>query len=552
MEALKKERKCIGIDLGTTNTTVAITRLDAFDRIERDDVTILQRADGKGGSEKILPSIIYYTEGKNVCVGYEARENKEKDRQKNNWERHYIENSKLEIGKGRKWIIDNKTFTPVDVATSILERVVKTKEIRTIIDDSDVFITVPANFDQDQTTYTELAAKKAGFKNVELYPEPKAAILSYIDDEKNKRPEDKLLNLDEKKRILVVDIGGGTCDICLQDVYNSNDSFMFEPIGTPNREDIGGIDFDQRIASYIYERYGDQFKLTEENYPEILDISQEVKEKMSKEITYYIQKELLEDEIDVYRSENWKNEFQNFPDYEFPLDINGIVGDMFFSIEEFTSIIEPLIIKNTLTAKNKHEREANKNIETLINRSLEESKVSIGEIDHILLTGGMAKCFILKAILYNLFKIDMLIPKDPLFAVSRGAALINKYPLIHKNANSNMPRSIMMEMKDGSLYTLISAGESYPVSNRIVEGEIFKTSSRTGVSIALYEGQNEYDNQLKKIKTVYKLEFEQPEKLGREFVIRYSIDKTKRIIFEVEFLDNGKVYEVHAYVKEEN
>lgn len=549
MGDLKNERKCIGIDLGTTNTTVATTRLDAFDRIVLEDITILQRADGSGGSKHVLPSIIYYKEGKNVSVGYEARANKKKDYQDSSTEPHYVENSKRFIGTPIKWKIDDKVFTPVDVAASLLEKIVKTKDIRNIIDDSDVYITVPANFNDDQRNYTLLAANRAGIKNAELYDEPKAAILSYIHEETDKRPEDKLLNIDEKKRILVIDIGGGTCDICLQDVWNEDGSFMFNPIGTPNRENIGGIDFDQRIATYLYDKYQTQFNLTENNFSQLLDISQEAKEKLSSEIVFYIEDELGEDESEVYQNSEWKNELQNVEDWIFPLNINGIRGDISLSVEEFTNVIEPLIVKNSFVSRNKEERDANKNIETLVNRTLEESDVSVDSIDYIFLTGGMAKCFTLKATLYSLFKICILAPEEPFYAVSRGAALINKYPLIEEKANDRMSHSVMLELKDGSLYTLISAGESVPVSNRVVEGKIFETSSRTGVSIALYEGKNEYDCQLRKINTVYMLEFDKPVETGREFVIRYNIDKTKRIDFEIEFLDNGDIHKVQACVK---
>ena len=181
----------------------------------------------------------------------------------------------------------------------MLEKIVKTKDIRNIIDDSDVYITVPANFNDDQRNYTLLAANRAGIKNAELYDEPKAAILSYIHEETDKRPED---------------IGGGTCDICLQDVWNEDGSFMFNPIGTPNRENIGGIDFDQRIATYLYDKYQTQFNLTENNFSQLLDISQEAKEKLSSEIVFYIEDELGEDESEVYQNSEWKNELQELDD----------------------------------------------------------------------------------------------------------------------------------------------------------------------------------------------------------------------------------------------
>ena len=78
--------------------------------------------------------------------------------------------------------------------------------------------------------------------------------------------------------------------------------------------------------------------------------------------------------------------------------------------------------------------------------------------------------------------------------------------------------------------------------------EVFTTTSRTGVIIRLFEGKDEFDNQLRKLNSVYKLTYD-PQEVGREFRIEYTIDKTKRIKFTLHFEDNGATHEIEAQVK---
>ena len=78
--------------------------------------------------------------------------------------------------------------------------------------------------------------------------------------------------------------------------------------------------------------------------------------------------------------------------------------------------------------------------------------------------------------------------------------------------------------------------------------EVFTTTSRIGVIIRLFEGKDEYDNQLRKLNSVYKLTYE-PQEVGKEFKIEYTIDKTKRIKFTLHFLESGATYEIEAQVK---
>ena len=111
-----------------------------------------------------------------------------------------------------------------------------------------------------------------------------------------------------------------------------------------------------------------------------------------------------------------------------------------------------------------------------------------------------------------------------------------------------MPNAVMMEMEDGSLRTLIKMGEAVPVSKTV--DYTFKTVSRKGVAIRLFEGKNEFDSQLRKINNLYRIAFEENHMPGREFKIAYQVDKTKRINFIITFLDNGDTYNIDGQIRE--
>ena len=244
---IDKNRMCIGIDLGTTNTTVCVSRVDTNGVILLEDCEIRQRSEQNERNQDRLPSIMYVKNDGKEVVGHEARELKKASITSVETEARYIENSKRFIGTTRTWEIGGKTYSPIDVAAKILTHAKKFSKIRDLIADSDVYITIPANFDTDQINNTLEAAKRAGFTNVQLRPEPKAAILSFLHEEMGKR-EHKLLDITTKKRILVIDIGGGTCDVCVEDVWmkpNGSCAFEHKAVG---RDNIGGIDFDVRIA----------------------------------------------------------------------------------------------------------------------------------------------------------------------------------------------------------------------------------------------------------------------------------------------------------------
>lgn len=540
-----KNRMCIGIDLGTTNTTVCVSRVDTNGVILLEDCEIRQRSEQNERNQDRLPSIMYVKQDGRVVVGHEAKELKKASILSSEAVARYIENSKRFIGTTRTWEIESKTYSPIDVAAYILTHARKFSKIRDLISDSDVYITIPANFDTDQINNTLEAAKRAGFENVQLRPEPKAAILSFLHEEMGKR-EHKLLDISTKKRILVIDIGGGTCDVCIEDVWqkpNGSCAFEHKAVG---RDNIGGVDFDIRIADYLAAKYCD-FELTKSDKAILIESAQTIKEMLSSRITYFIEDEYDADFESVYSSSDWQEKIADAEEVVLTQTLSGGKINFRVSVEELCNVIVPLVKnENGTKTTNKDERDAKKNMQDLLQTTLDENDIPLDSIDVVFLTGGMSKCFVLKAALYDLIKKSIIVPSDPMLAVSRGAALMNKYDQEDIVSHDIMPRSILIETNSGHLKKLVSMGERVPVTKTV--DEIFTTTSRTGVIIRLFEGKDEFDNQLRKLNSVYKVTFE-PQEIGKEFKIEYTIDKTKRIKFTLHFIEDGTKYEIEAQVK---
>ena len=542
---MANNRMCIGIDLGTTNTTVCVSRVDTNGVILLEDCEIRQRSEQNERNQDRLPSIMYVKQDGRVVVGHEAKELKKASILSSEAEARYVENSKRFIGTTRTWEIEGKTYSPIDVAAHILTHSRKFSKIRDLISDSDVYITIPANFDTDQINNTLEAAKRAGFENVQLRPEPKAAILSFLHEEMGKR-EHKLLHISTKKRILVIDIGGGTCDVCIEDVWqkpNGSCAFEHKAVG---RDNIGGVDFDVRIADYLAAKYCD-FELTKSDKAILIESAQTIKEMLSSRITYFIEDEYDADFEAVYSSTNWQQKISDAEEVVLTQTLSGGKINFRVSVDELCGVIVPLI-KNEdgIKTVNKDERDAKKNMQDLLQTTLTENEIPLESIDVVFLTGGMSKCFVLKAALYELIKKPIIVPSDPMLAVSRGAALMNKYDQEDIVSHDIMPRSILIETNSGHLKKLVSMGERVPVTKTV--DEIFTTTSRTGVIIRLFEGKDEFDNQLRKLNSVYKVTYE-PQEVGKEFKIEYTIDKTKRIKFILHFIEDGTTFEIEAQVK---
>ena len=214
--------KIIGIDLGTTNSCVAV--------MEGGQPTVIANAEGS----RTTPSVVAFTKDGERLIGQVA-----KRQAVTNPDRTVI-SIKREMGTTYKFNIDGKQYTPQDISAMILSKMKETAESYLGEKVTQAVITVPAYFNDSQRQATKDAGRIAGLEVLRIINEPTAASLAYG------------LDKEENQKILVYDLGGGTFDVSILDIGDG----VFEVLSTNGNTRLGGDDFDQRIIDYV----ADQFK----------------------------------------------------------------------------------------------------------------------------------------------------------------------------------------------------------------------------------------------------------------------------------------------------
>ena len=212
--------KIIGIDLGTTNSCVAV--------MEGGQPTVIANAEGS----RTTPSVVAFTKDGERLIGQVA-----KRQAVTNPDRTVI-SIKREMGTSYKVNIDGKQYTPQDISAMILSKMKETAESYLGETVTQAVITVPAYFNDSQRQATKDAGRIAGLDVLRIINEPTAASLAYG------------LDKEENQKILVYDLGGGTFDVSILDIGDG----VFEVLSTNGNTRLGGDDFDQRIIDYVAEQ----------------------------------------------------------------------------------------------------------------------------------------------------------------------------------------------------------------------------------------------------------------------------------------------------------
>ncbi len=209
--------KIIGIDLGTTNSCVAV--------MEGGQPVIIVNAEGT----RTTPSVVAFTKNGERLVGDTAK------RQAVTNAARTISSIKREMGKNTTISIDREKYTPQQISSMILQKLKKDAEDYLGQPVTDAVITVPAYFDDAQRKATKDAGRIAGLNVQRIINEPTAAALAYGLD--NSQPQ----------KILVYDLGGGTFDVSVIEISEG----MIEVLATAGNNKLGGDDYDKRISDYL-------------------------------------------------------------------------------------------------------------------------------------------------------------------------------------------------------------------------------------------------------------------------------------------------------------
>ena len=213
--------KIIGIDLGTTNSCVAV--------LEGGEPVVIPNAEGN----RTTPSVVAFAKNGERMVGQVAK------RQAVTNADRTIASIKRHMGTNYKVTVDGKSYTPQEISAMILQKLKADAEAYLGGPVSEAVITVPAYFSDSQRQATKDAGKIAGLDVKRIINEPTAAALAYG------------LDKESEQKIMVYDLGGGTFDVSILDIGDG----VIEVLATAGDTHLGGDDFDQRIMDYLVSEF---------------------------------------------------------------------------------------------------------------------------------------------------------------------------------------------------------------------------------------------------------------------------------------------------------
>ncbi len=338
----------IGIDLGTTNSVATVYTENGLKHISFD-------------GDFLLPSVVNVSD-EGVIVGIKAK----------NMAMIAEDNTAISvkrvIGTDEKLTLNGKEFTPEEVSSFIIKKIITTAKQEMGTEYKRCVVTVPAYFNENQREATSQAVKLAGLEVLRVINEPTAAAIAYGADR------------DDEMMYGVYDLGGGTFDISIIE----NSEGLIEVLSTTGDNNLGGDDFDNKLATLIWEKSEFDIPLTKKLKIKLNQVAEKTKISLSSE-----------DSVDIDEKFFAKREGE-------PLHLEVKVTK-----EEFEELIQ---------------KDIDKTIDLLLD-TVEEANCDIDELEAIILTGGSSRIpLISNKILERIGKLPILI-EDPDKSVSIGAIL---------------------------------------------------------------------------------------------------------------------------------
>lgn len=439
---MKKSRKCIGIDLGTTNSCVSV--------IEGGTATVIPNSEGN----RTTPSIVLIDKSerkvgevakrkavmqpKNIISSVKRFMGMNYDECKNDIDN--VSYSVINENSQPKIRIDDINYSPQEISAMILQRMKKTAEDYLGEEVTDAVITVPAYFSDAQRQATKEAGEIAGLKVQRIVNEPTAAALAFGLDKLNK-----------DMKIAVFDLGGGTFDISILEMGDG----VFEVKSTNGDTHLGGNDFDNVLSDWIVSEFNKQEGIDISGDPVAMQRVREAAEKAKIELS------------------NSTNTEVNLP-YLFPVDgipkhFNGKL-----TRAEFERMVSKLVDKCILPCK----------------KAIKDSMIKISDIDEVLLVGGSTRMPIIQQRVKEFFGKDPSKSVNPDEAVAIGAAIqggVLNGEMTDILLIDVTPLSLGIESLGGVMTKLIDANSTIPIKKT----EVFTTASdnQTDVEIRVLQGE---------------------------------------------------------------
>ena len=577
-------QRYIGIDLGTTNSTVSVANLTVRGDIEAHALEVAQ-VDESGNSivqDQTLPSVLYIDDQGHPYVGRFAK------RMNGVFPQHVIKEAKRHIGDDVSWEVDGENIRPEMVSSYVLKILkAQAEEYYGSEKIDSVVITIPANFNFQQQQATKAAGVLSGFAKdkIHMIPEPTAALIDFLNEEKKMAPSARRLKLDDgKKNLMVFDLGGGTCDVSILQVSESeNYGIDIQELSISQYTELGGIDFDRKVVNELMKKLlkhlGINFKQLKAKYEKkdilrlwenLLDFA----EKAKKSFSTKIENQLRTQQIDYYEN---KEKFDNLI-YREMLSSQlpqELVTTLSITKKEYDLVIEELLYKE----KNKQ----GQNIEDPILNALEHAKIgpmSVENIDGVFLVGGMTYYHTVQERIYEIFgrRTKPIKSINPMFAVSRGAAIyhhqidrinfktsaeieiastdVSAHDVVFTNT---VPNNVYIDVIGADPVALLEKGTMLPFE-RIIEDRFIvtgpsNTTTVNAMQLELFTATSAKSIHTKKLKSA-SISFKKPVAVNSKLVLKVECNK-EREVFVKAWLgdDETEVIDVnigaHEFTEEE-
>lgn len=426
-----------GIDLGTTNSAICCGYLAGDDKLKT-QICRVNRRGKEGGieSKETLPSVVYYkvdnkTKVVNEIVGDFAKNQYGKK------QGSVAKSVKNFMGNMTPIALDEKIGDklPEEVSASILKHLALGAKDKLTLSEmpKDVIITIPASFDSDQCRATLKAGELAGlnvkdengnYRNDILLYEPKAVIYNISNMASLGEIPKNIIDFSKKKNVMVFDLGGGTLDVALYEVHNSEKvNFpIIDELAVGRYTRIGGDDFDQLLAKDLVNKFLDYTGMSsnEVNIHELTQIMESRAE--------YLKLELSEK---VFNSKISGGKISDDEEFEISeMDIyKGAEFEVYLRKREIENILSPLMGNHLQKEDIKKidrltsEKDVNNIIYPILDvlAKAKENGHSI-DVDAIILNGGMTKFYLVKDRIEKFFGIEPIVVSDPDLAVAKGAS----------------------------------------------------------------------------------------------------------------------------------